>query len=53
MGVHYGLLAYCVSYSVRQAYLDNTEAFTTLFEDEDKHRAMMEMIGKLLVEKFR
>ncbi len=39
--------------TARQAYVENTEAFTTLFEDAEKYRAMMKTIGKLLVEKFR
>ena len=39
--------------TARQAYVENTEAFTTLFEDAEKYRAMMNTIGKLLVEKFR
>lgn len=39
--------------TARRAYVDNTEASATLFEDAEKHRAMMKTIGKLLVEKFR
>ena len=39
--------------TARQAYVDNTEAFSTLFEDAEKYRAMMKTIGKLLVEKFK
>ena len=39
--------------TARRAYVDNTEASATLFEDAEKYRAMMKTIGKLLVEKFR
>lgn len=39
--------------TARKAYVDNTEAFTTLFEDAEKYCAMMKTIGKLLVEKFK
>ena len=37
----------------RRAYVENTESFTSLFEDREKYRAMMNAIGQLLVEKFR
>ncbi len=37
----------------RRAYVENTESFTSLFEDGEKYRAMMNAIGQLLVEKFR
>ena len=37
----------------RRAYVENTESFTSLFEDREKYRAMMSAIGQLLVEKFR
>ena len=37
----------------RRAYDENTESFTSLFEDREKYRAMMNAIGQLLVEKFR
>lgn len=36
----------------RRAYLENTNSFTSLFEDGAKYRAMMNAIGQLLVEKF-
>lgn len=38
--------------TTRKAYVENTEAFTSLFEDAEKYRAMMKTIGKLLIEKF-
>ncbi|MDO4848405.1 MAG: PDDEXK nuclease domain-containing protein [Coriobacteriia bacterium] len=34
----------------RRAYVENTESFTSLFEDGEKYRAMMNAIGQLLVE---
>ena len=37
----------------RRAYVENTESFTSLFEDREKYRAMMNAIGQLLVEKFK
>ena len=37
----------------RKAYVENTDSFTSLFEDGAKYRAMMNAIGQLLVEKFR
>lgn len=37
----------------RRAYVENTDSFTSLFEDGEKYRAMMNAIGQLLVEKFR
>ncbi len=37
----------------RRAYVENTESFTSLFEDGEKYRAMMNAIGQLLVEKFK
>ncbi|WP_322154760.1 type I restriction endonuclease subunit R [Paratractidigestivibacter sp.] len=37
----------------QRAYVENTESFTSLFEDGAKYRAMMQAIGQLLVEKFR
>lgn len=37
----------------RRAYVENTDSFTSLFEDSEKYRAMMNAIGQLLVEKFR
>ena len=37
----------------RKAYVENTDSFTSLFEDSEKYRAMMNAIGQLLVEKFR
>lgn len=36
----------------RRAYMENTNSFTSLFEDGAKYRAMMNAIGQLLVEKF-
>lgn len=36
-----------------QAFKENTESFTSLFEDGEKYRAMMNAIGQLLVEKFK
>lgn len=36
----------------RKAYVENTEAFTSLFEDGTKYRAMMNVIGELLVSKL-
>lgn len=36
----------------RRAYVENTDSFTSLFEDSEKYRAMMSAIGQLLVEKF-
>ncbi len=38
--------------TARKAYVENTEAFTSLFEDSDKYKAMMQAIGELLVSKF-
>ena len=35
----------------RRAYVENTDSFTSLFEE--KYRAMMSAIGQLLVEKFK
>lgn len=32
--------------------MGNTNSFTSLFEDGAKYRAMMDAIGRLLVEKF-
>ena len=37
----------------RKAYVENTDSFTSLFEDGAKYRAMMNAIGQLLVEKFK
>ena len=37
----------------RRAYVENTKSFTSLFEDGEKYRAMMNAIGQLLVEKFK
>ena len=37
----------------RRAYVENTDSFTSLFEDSEKYRAMMNAIGQLLVEKFK
>ena len=37
----------------RKAYVENTNSFTSLFEDSTKYKAMMKAIGQLLVEKFR
>ena len=37
----------------RKAYVENTDSFTSLFENSEKYRAMMNAIGQLLVEKFR
>lgn len=37
----------------RRAYVENTDSFTSLFEDSEKYRAMMSAIGHLLVEKFK
>lgn len=39
--------------TARKAYIENTEAFTALFEDAEKYRVMMKTIGTLLVEKFK
>ena len=36
----------------RKAYVENTDSFTSLFEDGAKYRAMMNAIGELLVSKF-
>lgn len=36
----------------RKAYVENTDSFTSLFEDDAKYRAMMNAIGELLVSKF-
>lgn len=36
----------------RKAYVENTDSFTSLFEDGAKYRAMMSAIGELLVNKF-
>lgn len=37
----------------RRAYVENTDSFTSLFEDSEKYRSMMSAIGQLLVEKFK
>jgi type I restriction enzyme R subunit len=37
----------------RKAYVENTDSFTSLFEDGAKYRAMMNAIGELLVEHFK
>ena len=37
----------------RRAYVENTDSFTSLFENSEKYRAMMSAIGQLLVEKFK
>lgn len=37
----------------RRAYVENTDSFTSLFDDSEKYRAMMSAIGQLLVEKFK
>lgn len=37
----------------RRAYVENTDSFTSLFEDSEKYRAMMSANGQLLVEKFK
>lgn len=37
----------------RRAYVENTDSFTSLFEDSEKYRAMMSAIGQLLVEIFK
>lgn len=37
----------------RRAYVENTDSFTSPFEDSEKYRAMMSAIGQLLVEKFK
>lgn len=37
----------------RRAYVENTDSFTSLYEDSEKYRAMMSAIGQLLVEKFK
>ena len=37
----------------RRAYAENVDSFTSLFEDSEKYRAMMNAIGQLLVEKFK
>lgn len=37
----------------RRAYVENTDSFTSLFEDSEKYLAMMSAIGQLLVEKFK
>lgn len=37
----------------RRAYVENTDSFTSLFEDSEKYRAMMSAIGQLLVEKCK
>ncbi len=39
--------------TARRAYVENNEAFTSLFEDGAKYRAMMKTIGELLVERFK
>lgn len=36
----------------RKAYVENTESFTSLFEDSAKYKAMMSAIGELLVSHF-
>lgn len=36
----------------RKAFVENTDSFTSLFEDSEKYRAMMSAIGELLVSKF-
>lgn len=38
--------------AARKAYVENTESFTSLFEDSGKYKAMMSAIGELLVERF-
>lgn len=37
----------------RQAYVENTKSFASLFEDAEKYRAMRKTIGQLLVEKYQ
>lgn len=37
----------------RKAYVENTDAFTSLFEDGAKCKAIMNTIGELLVEYFK
>lgn len=44
---------YQVHRKVRSFYIENTDFFTSLFEDGEKYRAMMNAIGQLLVEKFK
>lgn len=36
----------------RTAYVENTEAFTSMFEDGDKYKAMMNALAEALIEKF-
>ncbi len=47
------LLPKVLDETARKAYVENTDAFTSLFEDGAKYRAMMNAIGELLVEKFK
>ncbi len=37
----------------RKAFEENTESFTSLFENKDKYVAMMNAIGEMLVRKFK
>ena len=36
----------------RTAYVENTEAFASMFEDGDKYKAMMNALAEALIEKF-
>ena len=36
-----------------RAYMESSDSFSSLFEDGEKYRAMMNAIGQLLVEKFK
>ena len=36
-----------------RAYMESNDSFSSLFEDGEKYRAMMNAIGQLLVEKFK
>lgn len=47
------LLSKVFDEEARRAYVENTDSFTSLFEDSEKYRAMMSAIGQLLVEKFK
>ena len=38
--------------AARKAYVENTESFTSLFEDGAKYKAMMSAIGELLISHF-
>ena len=38
--------------AARKAYVENTESFTSLFEDSAKYKAMMSAIGELLISHF-